>query len=92
MNFNKIGRSLQVTHGGTAFLYLPCIGGLQHEHSPQRALTALDNRIRDAVRQSRLAYEYCPNSYTHRSLSACLAAENALEVSRRTSASKAGLN
>ena len=61
--------------------------------SPQRALTALDNRIRDAVRQSRLAYEYCPNSYTHGSLSACLAAENALEViSAHLSESTAGLN
>lgn len=51
-------------------------------HSPQRALTALDNGIREAIRQSRLAYEYCPNSYTHGSLSACLAAENALGVLR----------
>jgi hypothetical protein len=50
--------------------------------SLQRALTALDNSIREAVRQSRLAYEFCPNSYTHGSLSACLAAENALEVIR----------
>ena len=48
--------------------------------SPQRALTVLDKGIREAVRQSRLAYEYSPNSYTHGSLSACLAAENALEV------------
>jgi hypothetical protein len=50
--------------------------------NPQRALTALDNAIREAIRQSRLAYEYCPNSYTHGSLSSCLAAENALEVIR----------
>jgi hypothetical protein len=50
--------------------------------SRQRALTALDNGIREAIRQSRLAYEYCPNSYTYGSLSACLAAENALEVIR----------
>ena len=48
--------------------------------SSQRALTSLDNGIREAVRQCRLAYEYCPNSYTHGSLHACLAAENALEV------------
>jgi hypothetical protein len=61
--------------------------------SSRRALTALDNRIRDAVRQSRLAYEYCPNSYTHGSLSACLAAENALEViSAHLSESTAGFN
>lgn len=50
--------------------------------SPQRALTFLDNAIREAVRQSRLAYEFSPNSYTHGSLSACLAAENALDVIR----------
>ena len=48
----------------------------------QRALTSLDNAIREAVRQSRLAYEFRPNSYTHGSLSACLAAENALGVLR----------
>jgi hypothetical protein len=50
--------------------------------SLRRALTALDNGIREAVHQSRLAYEYCPNSYTHGSLNACLAAENALGVIR----------
>jgi hypothetical protein len=50
--------------------------------SRDRALTALNNRIHEAVRQTRLAYEYCPNSYTYQSLNACLAAENALEVIR----------
>lgn len=50
--------------------------------SPQRALTFLDNAIREAVRQSQLAYEFCPNSYTHGSLSTWLAAENALAVLR----------
>ena len=50
--------------------------------SPQRAVTFLDNAIRDAVRQSRLAYAYSPNSYSFGSLSACLAAENALGVMR----------
>jgi hypothetical protein len=50
--------------------------------SPQRALTALDKGIREAVRQSRLAYEFSPNSYTYGSLNACLAAENALGVIR----------
>jgi hypothetical protein len=60
---------------------------------PQRALTALDTGIREAVCQARLAYEYCPNSYTHGSLSACLAAENALEViSAHLSESTAGFN
>ena len=61
--------------------------------SPQRALTALDNGIREAIRQSRLAYAYSPNSYTSGSLNACLAAENALEVIREyLSESMAGFN
>jgi hypothetical protein len=60
---------------------------------PRLALTALDKAIREAIRQSRLAYDYCPNSYTHGSLSACLAAENALEViSAHLSESTAGFN
>jgi hypothetical protein len=50
--------------------------------SPRRALTALDNGISEAIRQSRLAYEYSPNSFTYGSLNACLTAENALEVIR----------
>jgi hypothetical protein len=48
----------------------------------QRALASLDNAIREAVRQSRLAYDFSPNSYTYGSLSAWLAAENALGVIR----------
>jgi len=50
--------------------------------SPQRAIASLDNAIREAVRQSRLAYEFFPDSYTYRSLNACLAAQNALDVIR----------
>jgi len=50
--------------------------------SSQRALASLDNGLREAARQSRLAYEFSPNSYTYGSLSACLAAENALGVIR----------
>jgi hypothetical protein len=48
--------------------------------SPQRALASLDNAIREAVRQSQLAYEFVPDSYTYGSLNACLAAQNALDV------------
>jgi hypothetical protein len=51
-------------------------------NSPQRALASLENAILEAVRQSRLAYEYSANSYTYGSLSACRAAENALGVVR----------
>jgi hypothetical protein len=50
--------------------------------SPQRALASLDNAIREAVWQSQLAYKFSPNSYTYGSPSACLAAENALDVIR----------
>ena len=45
-------------------------------------LASLEKAIREAVRQSRLAYEFSPSSYTHGSLSACLAAQNALDVIR----------
>ena len=44
------------------------------------ALASLENAIRDVVRQSRLAYEFSPSSFTHGSLSACLVAQNALDV------------
>jgi hypothetical protein len=77
---SKMGLSLQVTYGGTAFLYFPCTAAFNM--SPHRALNALENGVREAMRQSRLAYAYCPNSYTHGSLNACLAVENALEVIR----------
>jgi hypothetical protein len=49
---------------------------------PRRALRSLDDAIREAVHQSRLAYDFYANSYTYGSLSACLAAENALGVIR----------
>jgi hypothetical protein len=49
---------------------------------PQRALASLENAIHEAAKQSRLAYEFSPNSYTYGSLSACLAAQNALDVIR----------
>ena len=51
-------------------------------HSPQRALASLENAIREAVHQSRLAYQFSPNSCTYGSLSACLTTENALGVLR----------
>jgi hypothetical protein len=46
--------------------------------SRMRALRSLDDAIREAIHQARLAYCFTANSYTHGSLSACLAAENAL--------------
>jgi hypothetical protein len=43
-----------------------------------RILASLDAAIREAVLQSRLAYEFSPGSYTYGALSACLAAQDAL--------------
>ena len=49
-NLNKFGRSLQVTYGGTAFLYLPCTGGLNHRSCERpRALASLDGASRRAT-------------------------------------------
>jgi hypothetical protein len=48
----------------------------------QRAVASLDKAISEALRQSQLAYEFSPSSYTYGSLSACLVAENALGVIR----------
>jgi hypothetical protein len=38
--------------------------------------------VRAAVEQARTAYEFVPNTFTYSCLSACLAAEQALEVLR----------
>jgi hypothetical protein len=38
--------------------------------------------IQTAVEQARLACEFVPNSYTYGAMSACMAAEQALEVLR----------
>jgi hypothetical protein len=58
------------------------MGSRDMSSSPRRALASLENAVGEAVRQSRLAYEYSPNSYSYGSLSNCLAAENALNVIR----------
>jgi hypothetical protein len=39
-------------------------------------------RVREAVEQARLAYEFAANSYTFAAMNACVAAEQALEVLR----------
>jgi len=45
-----------------------------------RAFRGLSEALREAVAESKLAYEFNPNSYSYSCLSACLAAERALEV------------
>jgi hypothetical protein len=47
-----------------------------------RAFRILHGRISEAVDQAKLAYQLSPNSYTFGSLSACLAAQDALAVLR----------
>jgi hypothetical protein len=37
-------------------------------------LRALQASVAEAVKQARLAYEFCPGSYTHSTLNACLRA------------------
>jgi hypothetical protein len=44
-----------------------------------RAVRGLDAALRDAVTESRLAYEFNTNSYTFAAMNACLAAALALE-------------
>jgi hypothetical protein len=49
-----------------------------------RALRGLSEALREAVAESKLAYEFNANSYSYSCLSACLAAERALDVLRET--------
>jgi hypothetical protein len=60
----------------------PVWGSCNMRSARQRAVVILDNAISEAARQSQLAYEFSPSSYTYGSLSACLRAENALGVIR----------
>jgi hypothetical protein len=41
-------------------------------------LRALHASVAEAVKQARLAYEFCPGSYTHSTLNACLRADKHL--------------
>jgi hypothetical protein len=47
-----------------------------------RAVRGLDVALREAVAESRLAYEFSSNSYSFAAMNACIAAERALEVLR----------
>ena len=47
-----------------------------------RPFRGLSEALREAVAESKLAYELNANSYSYSCLSACLAAERALEVLR----------
>ena len=51
------------------------------EPSPAlRTLRDLRRILREAVDQAKLGYQFSPNSYSYRAMSACLAAEVALDV------------
>jgi hypothetical protein len=47
-----------------------------------RAVRGLDVALREAVAESRLAYEFSANSYSFSTMSACIAAQRALEFLR----------
>ena len=44
-----------------------------------KALTLAANKLREAVDQTRLAYQFCPGSYTMSAFQACLAAAEAFD-------------
>jgi hypothetical protein len=44
-----------------------------------KALTQATDEIREALRQTRLAYLFCPSSYTMSAFQACLAAAQAFD-------------
>jgi hypothetical protein len=45
-------------------------------------LRALQQSIAEALKQTRLAYQFCPGSYTHSALNACLSAVKRLSAVR----------
>ena len=47
-----------------------------------RAFRGLSEALREAVAESKLAYEYAANSYSYSAMSACMGAERAFEVLR----------
>ena len=47
-----------------------------------RALRGLGEALREAVAESRVAYEFAANSYSYSAMDACMRAERALEVLR----------
>ena len=47
-----------------------------------RALRGLGEALRDAVAESKLAYEFAANSYSFSAMDACMRAERALDVLR----------
>ena len=55
-----------------------------------RAFRGLSEALREAVAESKLAYELSTNSYSYSCLSACLAAERALGVLRDASEARGG--
>jgi hypothetical protein len=44
-----------------------------------KTLTEASDKIAEAMKQSQLAYQFCPGSYTAMTMDACLAAAKALD-------------
>jgi hypothetical protein len=44
-----------------------------------KALTEAHEKMAEAMKQTRLAYQFCPGSYTFMAMQACLAAAKALD-------------
>jgi hypothetical protein len=44
-----------------------------------KSLTEATDKMADAMKQSQLAYQFCPGSYTVMAMEACLAAAKALD-------------
>jgi hypothetical protein len=44
-----------------------------------KALTKTANKLREAIKHSRMAYLFCPSSYTHAAFQACLTAAGAFD-------------
>ena len=47
-----------------------------------RAVRGLSEALREAVAESKLAYEFAANSYSFSAMNACMGAERALDVLR----------
>jgi hypothetical protein len=48
-----------------------------------KALTKTANKLREAIKHSRMAYLFCPSSYTHSAFQACLTAVHSTSTLRR---------
>ena len=52
------------------------------ETTATKAAARVASELRKAIEQAKLAYQFNPGSYTYGAMSACMAAEKALDVLR----------